>query len=138
MPILTEALIQKLQKLLAETGEAIPSIEEIKQLMAQSGYAIAGYEEPVEKEERPTDSVMYEIEVPVVCIRTYHVPGTSPEDALHFFKSAGNNAFDGYDMYEIFSSQEDQLDGEDEDASHVVGLSPSWVTYINPDGKEED
>ena len=118
MPILTEALIQKLQNLLAETGEAIPSIEEIKQLMAQSGYAIAGYEEPVEKEERPTDSVMYEIEVPVVCIRTY--------------------AFDGYDMYEIFSSQEDQLDGEDEDASHVVGLSPSWVTYINPDGKEED
>ena len=136
MPDVSTELILKIQEAVingrkdAITGDSIYDLDyDVASILERAGYPVSVIteEEPV----RPEGSVMWEVTVPVTYYRTYHVPGTSEEEALNFFHSEACD-------YDIFAEIEDDIDGEETDQAMVSGPSGKWVPYINPDGTEED
>ncbi len=67
---------------------------------------------------------MWEIEVPVIATRTYHVPGRSAVEAMDFFSSPDLDN-------ELYSDFDDVLDGEETGEATVKGKSPASVDYMN-------
>lgn len=135
MPDVSTELILKIQEAVingrrdAITGDSIYDLDyDVASILERAGYPVSVIteEEPV----RPEGSVMWEVTVPVTYYRTYHVPGTSAEDALDFFHSEACE-------YDTFAETEDDVDGEETDQAMVSGPSERWVEYISPSGEYE-
>jgi hypothetical protein len=132
MPDVSTELILKIQEAVingrreAITGESIYDLDyDVASILERAGYPVSVITE--EKLIRPEGSIMWAVTVPVTYYRTYHVPGTSAEDALDFFHSEACD-------YDTFAEIEDDVDGEETDQAMVSGPSERWVKYISPSG----
>jgi len=141
MPDVSTELILKIQEAVingrkdAITGDSIYDLDyDVASILERAGYPVSVIIEE-EKPVRPADSIMWEIEVPVIYHRTYHVPAINKEEALEFFLTGGAKIDD---MFELFAEQEDNIDGEDTFQAVVIGPSPSWVNYIPATVLEEN
>ena len=136
MPDVSTELILKIQEAVingrkdAITGDSIYDLDyDVASILERAGYPVSVITE--EKLIRPEGSIMWAVTVPVTYYRTYHVPGTSAEDALDFFHSEACD-------YDTFAEIEDDVDGEETDQAMVSGPSERWVEYIPATGIEEN
>lgn len=117
-------LLLNIQEALQNGADAESTNAKVIDLLEEAGYPFDKIEDEEEEFSQPEGSVMWEIEVPVLSWRTYHVPGKSEIDAMDFFSSPD---FDP----EVYSSFDDVLDGEKEEEATVKGVSPASVEYMN-------
>jgi len=132
-----EATIEKVKEALTQSPNDYGVVTSLIEIMEE--YDKGPWfenEEPEEKEPfNPEGKTMWEINEILPCIRIYYVPAHNAEEALEFFNTGNHGQLDGSEMWELFSTQEDEVDGNQIEPAKCAGRV--HVRYQNEQGEPE-